>query len=100
MDMEGVSAVEPFDAVMIPQGPGKIIESLSLSAIADARRRLVTIVRQFTFAPDLALPGLQLRRMALEATMGTGSVSVKIQADIMPFGLVCSRVGIDGTPVP
>ncbi|MDX3537881.1 hypothetical protein PV721_26690 [Streptomyces sp. MB09-01] len=100
VEMEGVSSVEPFDAVMIPQGAGKMIESLSIPILCSTGRRLVTIVRQFTFAPDADLPGLQLRRMILEPTIGIGSVSVKIQADIMPFNLARSRISVAGTSTP
>ncbi|MFI1508117.1 hypothetical protein [Streptomyces sp. NPDC020597] len=98
VELEGVSAVEPFDAVMIPQGAGKIAESLSIPVISATGRRLVTIFRQFTFAPDTDLPGLQLRRMVLKPTIGMSSISVQIQADIMPFNLAHSRIGDDRTP--
>ncbi|MEU7599546.1 hypothetical protein [Streptomyces sp. NPDC041003] len=100
VEIEGVTSVEPFDAVMIPQGAGKMIESLSIPVVSSSGRQIVTIVRQFTFSPGVDLAGLQLRRMTLEPTIGTGSVSVKIKADIMPFNMARSRIGAAGTPAP
>jgi hypothetical protein len=85
VELEGVTGVDPFDAVMIPQGDGKITEVLSIPLICSAGRRPVTIVRQFTFAPHVGLSEMQLRRMTLEPTIRKDSVSVKIKADIIPF---------------
>jgi hypothetical protein len=80
-----IRSVDPFDAVMIPNGPGSVKESICLPLNTRTGRHLITIFREFSLGSASELPGLQLRRMTLEPDIRASSVAVAIDTAIIPF---------------
>jgi|SoiMethySBSTD1v2_1073268.scaffolds.fasta_scaffold107232_4 hypothetical protein len=75
-----VKEVEPFDAVMLPLGPGKIADVLTFPFVTPRGRRLVQAVRTITFNPAADLPGVQFRRVSIEPTATADGVRVRTQS--------------------
>jgi hypothetical protein len=88
-----IVSVNPFAAVMLSAGPGRLIETITIPLTTSDGAREVTIVRHFAFAGDRELPGLQIRDMLLEPEVRGATAAVRIQADIYPFARVrrCNR---------
>jgi hypothetical protein len=82
-----VVGVDPFTAVMVPGGPGSMVETIEIPVKTADARTVVTIVRRFRFNDRLELPHLQLRHMTLALDNGHAdrAAAVRIQADIYPF---------------
>jgi len=82
VELRDVQRIEPFEAVMLPQGPGKMLDVLELPLVAGDSTHRVHIVRHFSFSPRAELPGIQLRRISVEPTIDGRRVGVDIHADM------------------
>lgn len=80
-----VTAADPFTAVMLPDGPGRMIECITIPLMTVEGRRDVTLLRRFTFHDGAELPGMQLRTMLLRPEVDGATASVRLQADVRPF---------------
>jgi hypothetical protein len=85
VNLDRVTSVENFDAIMIPEGPGRMSEYISIPILSVLRRNVVPIVRHITFHSDRELPGRQLRHMKLTPTIRQNHVSITIETAIFPF---------------
>jgi hypothetical protein len=74
--MREVREVEPFDAVMLPLGAGKIADVLTFPFITSQGRQLVHAVRNITFSPSAELPGMQFRRIRIQPAVSAATVRV------------------------
>jgi len=83
--LKQVSAIEPFQVVMLPQGAGKIIEVISLPLIEQGKRITLQSVRHFTFTPGSELRQLQLRHTIVDHSVETSRVRVNTKSTIQPF---------------
>jgi hypothetical protein len=83
--LKGVTGIEPFEAVMIPQGAGKVIDVLEIPLIVGRQTRRVHAVRNFTFTPRSELHQLQLRHIAIEPEIEGNTVGVNIMTTIREF---------------
>ena len=90
-DLAGVTAIEPFEAVMVPQGPGRFVDVLRIPLVVRGRPRHVHAVRQFTFSPGAELPQLQLREITVDPAQDGKAVSVSIRSTIRPFTSTAAR---------
>jgi hypothetical protein len=82
VDLRGVTSIEPFDAVMLPQGPGKLVDVLEFPVVAQTERHHVHVVRHFSFTPRAELPTIQLRAVEIKPTIEGRRVSVDIASEI------------------
>jgi hypothetical protein len=80
-----VSAIEPFSAIMLPQGGGKILDVLTIPLIENGARRMVQAVRTFTFRPGAELPERQLRRISIETKVDGARIGVSIHSELSVF---------------
>jgi hypothetical protein len=71
-----LASVEPFDAVMLPQGPGKITETFALPFITGHGRQVIHFLRQFTFTPGAGLEQVQFRRITIRLSVQARTVTV------------------------
>ena len=85
VDLSEIASVADFSAVMVPDGPGAMIEVMEIPLVTAAGRTAVNIVRRFSFDETVALPALQSRRMSLTLHDRKVRADVSIQADIAPF---------------
>jgi len=77
-----VASIEPFDAVMLPQGHGKFTETFAFPFVCESGRVLVQAVRNFTFSPRAELRDIQFRRIAIVSSVEGRTVSVKTTSHI------------------
>jgi hypothetical protein len=80
-----VVSVDPFEAVMVPKGPGQIDEYISIPIHTETGRHVVPIVRNISFNAHAQLPAAQLRHMRLTPNISQNSVTVSIETAIKPF---------------
>lgn len=80
-----VTAADPFAAVMLPDGPGRMTECITIPLRTVEGRRDVTLLRRFTFQDEAELPGTQLRTMILHPEVDGATAAVRLQADVRPF---------------
>jgi hypothetical protein len=85
VDLDRVASVESFDAVMVPDGPGRLYEYISLPIASATGRRVIPIVRHISFNSNNELPGMQIRHMKLTPEISPKYVSVSIETAIWPF---------------
>ena len=83
--LKGVTAIEPFEAVMIPQGAGKVTDVLEIPLVGSRQTTRVHAVRNFTFTPRSELHQLQLRHIAIEPETTENTVGVNIMTTIREF---------------
>jgi hypothetical protein len=83
--LKGVTAIEPFEAVMIPQGAGKLPDVLEIPLIVREQTRRIHAVRNFTFTPKSELHQLQLRHISIEPETKGNTVGVNIVTSIREF---------------
>jgi hypothetical protein len=83
--LKQVSAIEPLQVVMLPQGAGKLTEVISLPLIEQGRRIIAQSVRHFTFTPGAELKQLQLRHALVKHSVEGASVRVDTRSTIQPF---------------
>jgi hypothetical protein len=75
--LPALSAVEPFDAVMLPQGPGRLIDTFALPFQGRQGRQILHAVRQVTFTPRADMKEIQFRRITIHWSVQGSSVNVK-----------------------
>jgi hypothetical protein len=80
--MKNIKAIEPFEAVMIPQSFGRVIDVLELPLVVGAETRRAHVVRYFTFTPRSELRQLQLRRITIRPKVDGRTAAVDITATI------------------
>jgi hypothetical protein len=85
VELRNVTAIEPCEAVMVPGGAGKIVETIELPLFEGERRLVVHAARTFTFTPRSDLPDLQLRFIDIEPRVSGNTVGVTITSAIWPF---------------
>jgi hypothetical protein len=85
VSLKKVSSIEPFDVVMLPQGMGKLIEVIALPLIDQRKRKIVNLVRDFTFNPKSQLSRLQLRHVTVTPRVTGRTVSVDTNSTIQVF---------------
>lgn len=83
--LAGVSAIEPFSAVMLPRQAGHVVDVLSIPLVQRGRRLVVHAIRDFRFTPRARLAQHQIRHITVKPTVGRLSVGVAITSDIFPF---------------
>lgn len=83
--LKNVSEIEPFVAVMIPQGFGKFIETVPIPIIEQNRRMVIHLLRNFTFTPRSELRQPQLRDITVVPMVEGLKVSVDIMAAMRTF---------------
>lgn len=76
LQMPEVHGVEPFDAVMLPSGPGRIADVLTFPFLTKRGRELVHAVRNVTFNPQAELRHVQFRRIEIRPTSEGSTVRV------------------------
>ena len=74
--IDRLSSIEPFEAVMLPQGFGKVTEVFALPFSGSHGRHLVHAVRQLTFTPRAAVPSVQFRHIRIGSTVEDKTVNV------------------------
>lgn len=83
--LKQVSAIEPLQVVMLPQGAGKLTEVISLPLIEQGRRIIAQSVRHFTFTGGAELKQLQLRHVRVNHSVEGARVRVETKSTIQPF---------------
>jgi len=83
--LPAVIEVDPFTAIMIPQGRGKVMETISMNLRTADGDRSISFLRTFTFPPHRDLPQPQLRHMTLKPAIRLDSIAVELTAAIVPF---------------
>ena len=83
--LKQVTAIEPLQVVMLPQGAGKLTEVISLPLIEEGRRVIAQSVRHFTFTPSAELGQLQLRHAIVSHSVEGTTVRVNTRSTIQPF---------------
>jgi len=86
MRIREVREVEPFDAIMLPLGAGKIVDVLTFPFITSKGRQLVHAIRTITFSPNVELPGVQLRRVHIEPIEQAATVRVVTRSTLRAAG--------------
>lgn len=77
-----LASVEPFDVVMLPQGPGKVTEVFALPFLNREGRSVVHALRQLTFTPRADLPSVQFRKVMIYSTVQAKTVKVRTMSVI------------------
>lgn len=86
-----VTSVDPFAAVMLPDGPGRMLECITVPLMTSEGLHEVSIVRRFAFHGGAELPDMQLRTMILHPEVDGATAAVRIQGDVRPFSLAHRR---------
>lgn len=78
-----LAEIEPFDAVTLPQGRGKLMDVFALPFLDGARaRHVVQVVREITFTPKAELKQIQFRHITIESTVKGRTVEVRTRSII------------------
>jgi hypothetical protein len=80
-----VSPIETFAAVMLPRGPGHVIDVLAIPLVEKGRRMVLHAIRDFKFEPTAALKRHQIRQISVVPNVESLSVNVAITSDIFIF---------------
>lgn len=82
VELHDVIEVEPFDAIMLPMGSGKLVDVLTFPLVTQEGRRLVHAIRDITFSPKTKLPGVQFRRIHIRPTSSVTTVKIQTSSTI------------------
>lgn len=88
-----VSEIRPVRVVMIPSGPGRLIETIQWSVVDQGKDKVFHAVRDFTFNPAAELPGPQFRDVVVRHRSEGRQVSLQINSTILPFPVLQSNDG-------
>jgi hypothetical protein len=80
-----VTAIEPFAALMLPQGAGKIVDVVAIPLVEGGKRRTLHALRHFTFTPRAELKVPQLRHITVIPQVDGKTVNVDINSTISLF---------------
>lgn len=80
-----VARIDPFTAVMIPQGGGRMLDVLSIPLIETDRTTVVHAVRSFDFRADAVLEQQQLRRISIRTEVEARRITATITSEMSPF---------------
>ncbi|WP_460305861.1 hypothetical protein [Actinocorallia aurea] len=82
VELAEVTEIQPFNVVMIPAGPGGMIETAEWPIVDDGQVKRVHAIRDFTFDPTAGLAGHQLRHVQIESASDGLALRLRIQSTI------------------
>lgn len=82
LELGEVYGIEPFDAVMVPSGHGRIFDILTFPFQTNKGRELVNAVRNVTFNPYFELQQVQFRRIEIEPSGDGAFVRVNTRSQL------------------
>ena len=85
VELPPITDIDPFRAVMLPQGPGHITEVIAMPIVAGGSRRTLHAVRHFTFSPRVQLDREQVRDISVKPSVQGLRVSVEIATAVRPL---------------
>lgn len=80
-----IESIGPVEVIVIPDGPGRLVETIEWTLVDSGAVRRFQAARHFTFPRGRELPSLQLRSVSLTNAVSDRQVDLSIHSEIRSF---------------